>query len=242
MLAVLTDPQAWVSLFTLTALEIVLGIDNIIFLAIIAGKLPQSQQARARTIGLVLALVSRLALLASINWLSHLTTPLTPEIFGKSFSGRDFVLGLGGLFLMGKSTTEMFEMVEAEVDEKDVKARSFIGTLIQIMLLDIIFSLDSVITAVGMAQHLPVMMAAVVLAVIVMLFASGGIAHFVERHPSMKILALSFLILVGLMLVAEAFGQHIGRGYIYFAMAFSVGVEMINIRFRKQRKITSTGP
>ena len=237
MLDVLTDPQAWISLFTLTALEIVLGIDNIIFLAIIAGKLPRAQQGKARTIGLMLALISRLALLASINWLSHLTQPLTPEICGRAFSGRDFVLGLGGLFLMGKSTTEVFDMVEGDHDAKDVKARSFVGTLIQIMLLDVIFSLDSVITAVGMAQHLPVMMAAVVLAVVVMLFASGGIARFVERHPSMKVLALSFLILVGLMLVAEAFGQHIGRGYVYFAMAFSVGVEMINIRFRKSRAV-----
>ncbi len=233
VLELLTDPQAWVSLATLTALEIVLGIDNIVFVAILVGKLPQAQQKKARFIGLGAALVGRLALLGAINALMALTKPLTPEIFGRAFSGRDLILGIGGLFLLAKSTHEIFANTETGKETPTASTKGFASVLIQILLLDLVFSLDSVITAVGMAQQIEIMMAAVVIAVIVMLVFSGPVAAFVERHPSVKILALSFLLLVGVMLVAEALGQHINRGYIYFAIAFSLAVELLNIRMRK---------
>lgn len=233
MLELISDPQAWVSLATLTALEIVLGIDNVVFVAILVGKLPQAQQKKARFIGLGAALVGRLALLGAINAMMALTKPLTPELFGHAFSGRDLILGVGGLFLLAKSTHEIFGHTETEKEAPKASAKGFASVIAQILLLDLVFSLDSVITAVGMAKQIEIMMAAVVIAVIVMLVFSGPVSAFVERHPSVKILALSFLLLIGVMLVAEAFGQHINRGYIYFAIAFSLAVELLNIRARK---------
>ena len=235
MMEFLSDPQVWISLLTLTALEIVLGIDNIIFISILAGKLPPEQQAKARQIGLMMALISRLLLLASIAWIAKLTTPLF-SLVGHGVSGRDLILILGGLFLLVKSTMEIHEKLEGHdgAGNPTRAAAKFGRVLVQIMLLDIVFSLDSVITAVGMAQHLSVMVAAVVISMGVMLMAAGTISDFVNRHPTLKILALSFLILIGVMLVAEGTGAHISKGYVYFAMAFSFGVEMLNLRLRKK--------
>lgn len=232
-----TDSQAWMSLLTLTALEIVLGIDNIIFLSILAGKLPQEQQAKARRVGLLLAMFIRIGLLFSITWVMQLTKPLF-DVMGHEISGRDLILIGGGLFLLGKSTHEIHEKLEGEEEHVSTgrKKVSFMGTIIQILLLDIIFSLDSVITAVGMANQLSIMVIAVVIAVGFMMFFAGPINEFVNRHPTIKILALSFLILIGVMLIAEGFGQHISKGYIYFAMAFSVCVEVINIKVRASKK------
>lgn len=232
----ISDSQAWMSLLTLTALEIVLGIDNVIFLSILAGKLPPEQQAKARQLGLSLAMLIRIGLLFSINWVMKLTEPLF-EVFTHEISGRDLILIGGGLFLLGKSTHEIHEKLEGEEEHQaENKSRvSFAGVIIQILLLDIIFSLDSVITAVGMANQLSIMVIAVVIAVGFMMFFSGAINGFVHRHPTIKILALSFLILIGVMLIAEGFGQHISKGYIYFAMAFSVSVEMINIKVRANK-------
>jgi predicted tellurium resistance membrane protein TerC len=228
----LADPQAWVALATLTVLEIVLGVDNIIFISILAGKLPQHQQARARRVGLILAMVMRILLLFSIAWIIRLTAPWF-AVFGHEFSGRDLILLAGGLFLIGKATHEIHNKLEGEEGHGSAKAAaSFMNVIIQIMLLDIVFSLDSVITAVGMADHLGVMVTAVVAAVGVMMVSAGAIAGFVDRHPTVKILALSFLILIGVSLTAEAFEHHIPKGYIYFAMAFSVFVEVINLRVR----------
>jgi len=231
----LHDPQAWISLLTLTGLEIVLGIDNIIFISILAGKLPQEQQAKARQTGLMLALITRIALLASIAWMAKLTTPLF-TMLGHGVSGRDLILIIGGLFLLVKSTMEIHEKLEGHDGHANPgKTGAKMGqVLVQIMLLDIVFSLDSVITAVGMAQHLGVMITAVVLAMGVMLLAAGSISDFVNKHPTLKILALSFLILIGVTLVAEGTGAHISKGYVYFAMAFSFGVEMVNLRLRKK--------
>jgi len=232
----LTDPNTWVQLLTLTSLEIVLGIDNVIFIAILAGKLPQHQQSRARNIGLVLAMVTRIGLLFSIVWLSKLTVPLfTVPVLNNEISGRDLIFITGGLFLLAKSTYEIHEKLEGVEGgaSRQIRAASFASVIIQIILLDIVFSLDSVITAVGMADHLAVMVAAVVIAVGFMLVFSGFISGFVERHPTLKILALSFLILIGVTLIADGLGQHIAKGYIYFAMAFSVFVEALNIRVRK---------
>lgn len=230
----ITDPQIWIALITLTALEVVLGIDNIIFISILTGKLPKSEQPKARFVGLGLAMIARVGLLFSISFIMSLTAPWF-SIFGNEISGRDLILILGGLFLLGKSTFEIHEKME-EPDEaqalKKVKA-SFANILIQIMLLDIVFSLDSVITAVGMTDQLPIMIAAVVIAVGFMMIASGSISRFVDRHPTIKILALAFLILIGVTLIADGLGQHIAKGYIYFAMAFSVFVEMINLRVRR---------
>jgi len=229
----ITDPQIWISLVTLTGLEIVLGIDNIIFISILASKLPTEQQQKARQLGLMLALVSRLLLLASIAWMAKLTTPLF-TLFDHGVSGRDLILIIGGLFLLAKSTHEIHEKLEG-VDGGHNPAKGaakFSSVLIQIMLLDIVFSLDSVITAVGMAQHLAVMVAAVVLAMGVMLLAARAISDFVNRHPTLKVLALSFLILIGVTLVAEGTGAHISKGYVYFAMAFSFAVELLNVRIR----------
>jgi predicted tellurium resistance membrane protein TerC len=221
-----------VSLLTLTTLEIVLGIDNIIFIALLAGKLPRAEQARARTLGLALAMVIRILLLLSITWIMQLTTPLFT--IGQEISGRDLLLIVGGLFLIGKSTFEIHDKLEGTEGHREIRGRvSFWGVITQILLLDIVFSLDSVITAVGMASHLTIMIAAVVIAVVFMMISSGPIAAFVDRHPTVKMLALSFLILIGVSLVAEGLDQHIPKGYIYFAMAFSVFVEMLNLRLRK---------
>ncbi|MCC6415520.1 MAG: TerC family protein [Opitutaceae bacterium] len=228
------EPQAWISLLTLTGLEIVLGIDNIIFISILAGKLPQEQQDKARKLGLALALITRLLLLASIAWMAKLTTPLF-TLVGHGVSGRDLILILGGLFLLVKSTMEIHEKLEGETEHaKSTRVMAKFGqVIVQIMLLDIVFSLDSVITAVGMAQHLTIMIAAVIIAMGVMLLSAASISDFVNRHPTLKILALSFLLLIGVTLVAEGTGMHIPKGYIYFAMAFSFGVEMLNLRLRK---------
>jgi predicted tellurium resistance membrane protein TerC len=233
----ITEPQAWISLLTLTGLEIVLGIDNIIFISILAGKLPADQQAKARQLGLTLALITRLLLLASIAWMAKLTTPWFTFI-GHGVSGRDLILILGGLFLLVKSTMEIHEKLEGEdAHDRPVKAvAKFSRVIMQILLLDVVFSLDSVITAVGMAQHLAIMMIAVVLAMGVMLLSAGAISDFVNRHPTLKILALSFLLLIGVTLVAEGTGMHIPKGYVYFAMAFSFGVEMLNLRLRRPAK------
>lgn len=232
-----TDSQAWMSLLTLTALEIVLGIDNIIFLSILASKLPPEQQAKARQLGLTLAMLIRIGLLFSITWVMQLTQPLF-SIFNQEISGRDIILIGGGLFLLAKSTHEIHEKLEGEEEHISVgrKKASFGAIIIQILLLDIVFSLDSVITAVGMANQLSIMVIAVVIAVGFMMFFAGAINGFVHRHPTIKILALSFLILIGVMLIAEGFGQHVSKGYIYFAMAFSVGVEIINIKIRSKTK------
>jgi len=232
MLELLTDPEAYVSLATLTAMEIVLGIDNIVFISILAGKLPKEQQEKARKLGLSLALVMRLGLLFAISWVMGLTAPLF-EVLGKTFSGRDLILLGGGLFLLAKATHEIHDKLEGGHEDSKLSGASQFGMiLVQIMLLDIVFSLDSVITAVGMAQHIAVMVVAMVVAVGVMLAFSGYIGDFVNRHPTMKILALSFLLLIGVMLMAEGMGQHIGKGYIYFAMAFSLAVELLNMRMR----------
>ena len=231
----LTDPQAWVALATLTALEIVLGIDNVVFISILAGKLPKQDQGRARKLGLLMAMLMRIALLFSLSWIIRLTAPLF-SVLGQEISGRDLVLVLGGLFLLAKSTHEIHGRLEGDEGEASVRVRpSLRSVLIQIVLLDIVFSLDSVITAVGMADDLGVMVTAVVIAVGFMMLFAGPISAFVEEHPTIKMLALSFLLLIGVTLIAEGFDQHIPKGYIYFAMAFSLGVEMLNLRMRKAR-------
>jgi predicted tellurium resistance membrane protein TerC len=238
MLDLLSEPATWISLGTLTAMEIVLGIDNVVFLAILAGRLPRAQQPLARRLGLGLALGTRLILLFSITWVMGLTQELFHVV--RAWSGRDLILLLGGLFLIGKATYEIHDKLEVKHEEgaeaKAAARAAFWMVIAQIALLDVVFSLDSVITAVGMAQHVSVMVAAMVVAMVVMLVFAGPIGDFVERHPTMKILALSFLILIGVMLVAEAFGQHINRGYVYFAMAFSFGVELLNLRVRKAQR------
>ena len=234
MLEWLSDPQVWLAFVSLTALEIVLGIDNVVFISILAEKLPAQQRERARVVGLSLAMLIRIGLLFSISWIISLTQPLF-EVAGMEFSGRDLVLLGGGLFLLAKATHEIHNSLEGEEGHASKRvAASFAAVLVQILLLDIVFSLDSVITAVGMTDLFFVMVAAVVVAVGVMLFASGPIASFVRRHPTVKMLALSFLILIGVMLVADSFGQHIPKGYVYFAMAFALGVEMLNLRLRKK--------
>jgi predicted tellurium resistance membrane protein TerC len=237
-LAIFADGDTWIALLTLTTMEIVLGIDNIIFISILADRLPREQQRRARLIGLSLALILRIALLFGITWVMGLTRPLF-SAWGQAVSGRDLILGLGGLFLIGKSTHEIYAKLEVE-DDDDAARRgghpSLAFTIAQILLLDIVFSLDSVITAVGMAQEILVMVIAMVIAVGIMLVFAGKIGDFVNRHPSMKILALAFLLLIGVMLVAEALDQHVEKGYIYFAMSFSLAVELLNMRFRKKRQ------
>src|SRR6266853_3665409 len=233
---VLLSPEAWLGLLTLTVLEIVLGIDNIIFISILAGKLPTAQQGRARRAGLAGAMVTRIALLAALAWVIRLTAPLF-HVVGHPFSGRDVILVAGGLFLIAKSTREIHEGLEGDADRAGARVRASFGAVVgQIVMLDIVFSLDSVITAVGMARHLPVMIAAVVLAVGVMMFAAASISGFVHRHPTVKMLALSFLLMIGVSLIADGLGQHIAKGYIYFAMGFSVFVEMLNIRMRARAK------
>lgn len=242
----LSNPEIWISLITLTVLEIVLGIDNIIFISIMAAKLPAEKQKKARQVGLGLAMITRVLLLLSLTWIMTLTTPLfnLGEWAGISdgewheklaISGRDLILIIGGLFLIYKSTTEIHEKLEGLDHEVESKAVvTFSGVIVQILLLDIVFSLDSVITAVGMADHIGVMIAAVIIAVIVMMVSAGGISSFVNHHPTVKMLALSFLLLIGVSLLAEGFDQHIPKGYIYFAMAFSVLVEMLNLRMKKK--------
>ena len=228
----ITTAEGWAALLTLTVLEIVLGIDNIIFIAIVAGKLPPGRREQARRTGLFLAMFIRIALLMSIVWVMSLTRPLI-AVFGVELSGRSLILAGGGLFLLFKATREIHESLEGEEAEHATRqAVSFSGVIIQILLLDIVFSLDSVITAVGMADYVSIMIAAIVIAVFTMLFASTSIADFVERHPTVKMLALAFLLLIGLSLIAEGLGQHVPKGYIYFAMGFSVFVEMINLRVR----------
>jgi len=231
----ITDANIWISLLTLTALEIVLGIDNVIFISILSGKLPPARRGRARTTGLLLALITRVLLLCSIFALAGFTAVLLVA-FGHGFSGRDLVMIAGGLFLLWKSVHEIHRSVEGLDHEREAgSAASFWSVIVQIVLIDIVFSLDSVITAVGLAQHIEVMIAAVVLAMGVMLLAAKPIGDFVNRHPTVKILALSFLLLVGVVLIADGFGQHIEKGYVYFAMAFSFGVEMLNLRHRTRR-------
>jgi predicted tellurium resistance membrane protein TerC len=228
--------EGWIALATLTVLEIVLGIDNIVFISILAGKLRVEDRARARKIGLSLAMFIRIALLWSITWVMRLTTPWFVT-FGNEISGRDMILLVGGLFLIAKSTHEIHEKLEGEEGHGTAKAAaSFVGIIIQILLLDIVFSLDSVITAVGMADDLAVMVLAVIIAVGVMLVSAGAISDFVERHPTIKMLALSFLLLIGVSLIGEGLDQHIPKGYIYFAMGFSIFVEMINLRVRGRSK------
>ena len=236
MLELLTNPDAWIALATLTLLEIVLGIDNIVFIAILASRLPVEKQAIAYRLGLLGAMVTRVALLMTINWVMQLTEPLF-EILEHAFSGRDLILLGGGLFLIAKSTQEMYEKIEGEPGE-DIEGwfNGLPGVVAQIMILDVIFSLDSVITAVGMAEHIEVMVTAIVIAIGVMLLFAKQIGDFVNRHPSMKILALSFLLLIGVLLTAEGLGQHINKGYIYFAMAFALIVELLNIRFRAKQE------
>jgi predicted tellurium resistance membrane protein TerC len=235
-LTIFQSSDAWVALLTLTVMEIVLGIDNIVFISIMADRLPEAEQPRARRLGLALALILRLGLLFGITWIMRLTQPLF-SVLGNELSGRDLVLGLGGLFLIGKATHEIYGRIEAPADEPPGAGRgrtsSLVSVIAQIMLLDVVFSLDSVITAVGMAQEILIMVIATVAAVVVMLLFVNGISGFITRHPSMKMLALSFLLLIGVVLVADALGQHINKGYIYFAMAFSFLVELVNIRVRK---------
>src|SRR5262245_37487431 len=232
----LADPGSWVALVTLTVLEIVLGVDNIVFLSILAGKLPAALRERARRIGLALAMLMRIALLPSLAWVVRLTAPFF-TVLGNEISGRDIILIVGGLFLLAKSTHEIHQKLEGEEGLRAARAApSFVGVLVQIVLLDIVFSLDSVITAVGMAREVGVMIAAVVLAVAFMMVFARAIGEFVERHPTVKMLALSFLLLIGVSLIADGLDHHIPKGYIYFAMAFSVLVEMLNLKMGSRGK------
>src|SRR5688572_28588240 len=235
-MAHLSNPEIWIALATLTFLEIVLGVDNVIFISILSGKLPEDQQARARRLGLLGAMGTRLLLLFSLTWIAKLTTPWF-TVVGQEISGRDLILVLGGLFLIGKSVYEIHDKLEGEEGHASKRvAASFASVIVQIMLLDIVFSLDSVITAVGMVKILWVMIAAVVIAVAIMMLSAEPISAFVHRHPTVKMLALSFLLLIGLSLIMEGFEQHIPKGYIYFAMGFSIFVEMINLRLKKVSK------
>jgi predicted tellurium resistance membrane protein TerC len=235
MMELLTDPNAWITFITLSALEIVLGIDNIIFISILVSRLPPERRESARVVGLALAMLTRIGLLFSIVWLTRLTKPLF-SILGQEFSGRDIILLLGGLFLLAKSVTEIHGTLEGTEEERKTKVyANFTAIVVQIAIIDIVFSLDSVFTAVGLAtgDQLPIMVAAIVLAILVMILVARSISAFIERHPTIKILALAFLILVGVVLVADAFHFDVPKGYLYFAMAFSVGVEMVNIRLRR---------
>ena len=233
------SPEIWVAFFTLTILEIVLGIDNIIFISILVGRLPKEQQAKGRLFGLALAMITRILLLLSITWVMRLEADLF-TLMGQGISGRDLILLGGGLFLLYKSSQEIWQSLEGEEEEQHQAGgkASLMSIILQIAVIDIVFSLDSVITAVGLVQNVPVMVAAIVIAVIVMMLSSGSISDFIDRHPSVKMLALSFLTVVGTVLIAEAFEVHVPKGYIYFAMAFSLGVEALNIRLRvlKQRR------
>ncbi|MBK6939464.1 MAG: TerC family protein [Planctomycetes bacterium] len=231
----MTQPEIWIAFATLTVLELVLGIDNVIFISILAGKLPQHEQKKARNVGLFLAMFMRIGLLFSLSWIIRLTEPLF-KVMSQEISGRDLILLAGGLFLLGKSVHEIHDKLEGATGHASATVRaSFASVIVQILLLDVVFSLDSVITAVGMADHLGVMVAAVVVSVLFMLKFAGPISSYVDRHPTIKILALSFLLLIGMSLVAEGLDQHIPKGYIYFAMAFSVFVEMLNLRVHKKK-------
>lgn len=246
----LSSPEAWISLLTLTLLEIVLGIDNIVFISILSGKLPENQQKKGRQVGLGLAMITRVLLLLSLTWIMKLTTPLfnvaewfsitDAEWFEKlAISGKDIILLTGGMFLIYKSTHEIHQKLEGDEEELGIKPKvySFWSTIVQILILDIVFSLDSVITAVGMANHIEIMIAAVIIAVLIMLISAGSISNFVNKHPTVKMLALSFLLLIGVSLIAEGLDQHIPKGYVYFAMAFSVLVEMLNLRMKKNKNV-----
>ena len=238
IVASLAEPDTWIALFTLSAMEIVLGIDNIIFISILVSRLPDANREKIRKIGIAIALVSRLALLFALSWLMRLTEPLF-TVAGQGFSGRDLILLVGGLFLIGKSTHEMHAKLEGGAEHPDEKERAAVArnaafVLAQIAVVDIVFSLDSVITAIGMADRIWIMVVAMLVSVAVMLAFAKAIGDFVDRHPTIKILALSFLILIGVMLVVEGLGQHVSKGYIYFAMAFSLGVELLNLRLRKK--------
>jgi predicted tellurium resistance membrane protein TerC len=240
----LTDPQIWIALATLTALEVVLGIDNVVFISILASKLPAAKQSKARRLGLLLAMGTRIALLFAITWVIRLTAPLF-GVFGQEISGRDLILIAGGLFLLAKSTHEIHDKLEGESGRTTKRIPpSFASVLVQIMLLDIVFSLDSVITAVGMVDEIAIMIAAVVIAIGFMMLFAEPVSTFVERHPTVKMLALSFLLLIGMVLIAEGLDQHIPKGYIYFAMAFSVFVETLNLRLKrtKQPPVKLHGP
>jgi len=249
---IFSQAESWISLITLTILEIVLGIDNVIFISILSDKLPADQQSKGRRIGLGMAMITRILLLLSITWVMTLTTPIfnlahllniTDPNWAKNLaiSGRDMILIVGGLFLIYKSTIEIHQKIDGDSEQTDnVKPHGFWATIVQIMLLDIVFSLDSVITAVGMASHIEIMILAVVIAVGIMMWASNSVAAFVNKHPTVKMLALSFLLLIGVSLLAEAFKQHIPKGYIYFAMAFSVLVELLNLRMKAKRKGNKT--
>jgi predicted tellurium resistance membrane protein TerC len=230
------EPEAWVALATLTAIEIVLGIDNIIFISILAGKLPVQERGRARIVGLGLAMFLRIALLLSLTYIMRLTAPLF-TLFEQEISGRDFILIAGGLFLLAKSTLEIHEKLEGEATPARARARAtFTAVIVQILIMDIVFSLDSVITAIGLAKQIPVMVIAIVIAVLVMMAAAGAINDFIDAHPTIKILALSFLLLIGVALVGEGFELHIPKGYIYFAMAYAVLIEMLNMRLRSRQR------
>jgi len=234
----ITSPEAWIALTTLTFLEIVLGVDNIIFISILVGRLPPEQRQSGRVLGLALAMGTRILLLLTLTWIMRLQAPLF-SVLGVEISGRDIILIAGGLFLLAKATLEIHDSLEGEESHGDhaPKHAGFLSVIIQIGLIDIVFSLDSVITAVGMADHLAVMIIAIVLAVIVMMFAAGAIGRFVDNHPTIKMLALSFLVLIGVALISEGIDVHIPKGYIYFAMAFSVVVEMLNLRIRRGRPV-----
>ena len=236
MLELLADPQAWIALLTLTALELVLGIDNIIFISILVDKLPKAQQERARRLGLFMAMFMRIGLLLVLSWIIGLTEPVF-TVFAKEFSGRDLILIAGGLFLIWKSTGEIHQSFEGEEPKTKAAVKAtFLAVIAQITVIDIVFSLDSIITAVGMVDELAVMITAVVVSVGLMLVFAGAIGRFVSRNPTIKMLALAFLVVVGVVLIADGFGQHVPKGYIYFAMAFSLGVEMLNIRMRRPSK------
>jgi len=233
---VFLNPDGLVALLTLTALEIVLGIDNVVFISILSSRLQGRDRFIAQRIGMLLALVMRLGLLLTITWVMSLTQPLF-TLLDRAFSGRDLILIVGGLVLLGKATTEIYEKLEVEHDSEAAPSRRALLLIVgQILVMDLVFSLDSVITAVGLANEVPIMVAAMVIAVVVMVVSAGAISSFVEAHPSVKILALAFLVLIGTMLVAEGFGQHVSKGYIYVAMAFSLGVELLNMRYRARRK------
>jgi predicted tellurium resistance membrane protein TerC len=229
----LLDPQVWLAFVTLTALEIVLGVDNIVFISILVGRLPKAQQPKARLIGLSLAMFARIALLLSLTWIMKLTAPLF-AVLGNEISGRDLILIVGGAFLLAKSTTEIHSSLEGEEEARKAGKAGFAALLVQIALIDIVFSLDSVITAVGLVEHVEVMIAAIVAAVGVMMVAAAPIGAFVDRHPTVKMLALSFLILIGVALIADGLAFHIPKGYIYFSMAFALAVEMLNLRVRRR--------
>ncbi len=228
------NPEAWIALMTLAFMEIVLGIDNIVFISIVSNKLPESQQARARTIGLSFALIFRIGLLLGITWIIGFTQPLF-SMAGFDVSGRDLILAIGGLFLIGKSTTEISHKLEQEVaQEKEIKQRPITAVILQIIALDIIFSFDSILTAVGLTEHILIMIVAVIMAMIIMMTFAGSVSKFISKHPSLEVLALSFLILIGFMLMMEALHYHVPKGYIYFAMFFSLAVEILNMRVRRK--------